>query len=696
MKLSIKLSLAILSIVTLRLQAQTIFEPEQLMTVGTYYYPEHWPEEQWERDITNIAEMGFEFTHFAEFAWAQLEPTEGNFDFTWLDKAVQIASDNGLKIVMCTPTPTPPRWLTYKYPEILIYNDEGRQIQHGARAQASWSSDVYRRYVKTIVTKLAERYGQNPDVIGWQIDNEPSHYGGNWDYSPAARDKFRVWLKNKYGTIEKLNTTWGNDFWSQNYNDFGQIEIPNQKQLVQQANPHAILDFRRFTADEAAGFISFQADLLEDIVSEKQWITTNFMPGHLAVDPRKSKDLDFVTYTKYIVAGYDPGHGETGFRVGSASNIGMSNDFFRTITGTTGVMELQPGQVNWGQYNPQPLPGVIRMWLWHAFAGDCKLACNYRYRQPIYGGEQFHYGMVRPDGTTVSQGGKEYVQFLQEVKQLRSIYKDADMPKELVNRKAAIVYDLDSRFEMNYQPQTDRWSYMGHMEKYYNGLKSLGAPVDIVDKDQSISEYPVVVVPAFELVNDEIVAKWKQYVENGGNLIVTTRTAMKNREARLWEDQWAAPITKLLDAEINLYDHLPSDVNGKITMNGDEYAWNSWGETLAPGKDTKVLASYADQFYKGQAAIVQRKLGKGTLTYVGVDSKDGKLEKAVVKSIYEQMNVATLDLPEGVVLNWRDGFWIGVNYSDQPYVFPLSKKSKILVGEATVPSAGVIVWKESK
>ena len=158
-------------------KGQEYFNDEKLMLVGTYYYPEQWPETQWERDIEKMAELGFDFTHYGEFAWAVMEPEEGQYNFGWLDKVVALAAENQMKVIMCTPSPTPPAWLTTQHPDVLMVNAEGRAIQHGARQHASWSSGKYREYVKNIVAKLAQRYGDNKAVWGWQIDNEPSHYG---------------------------------------------------------------------------------------------------------------------------------------------------------------------------------------------------------------------------------------------------------------------------------------------------------------------------------------------------------------------------------------------------------------------------------------------------------------------------------------------------------------------------------------
>ncbi|MFW5877607.1 MAG: beta-galactosidase, partial [bacterium] len=194
-------------------QISEIIPSESVVPVGAYYYPEHWPEDQWERDIKRIAELGFEFTHFAEFAWARLEPEEGKFDFTWLDKCVRLAEKYGLKVIMCTPTPTPPAWLTHNYPEVLIRTSEGMSLRHGTRLHVSQTHPVYQKFSERIITRMAQHYGNNPAIVGWQLDNEP-HYRGLHDYSGHAQAEFKKWLKEKYENIEDLNKSWGASFWS--------------------------------------------------------------------------------------------------------------------------------------------------------------------------------------------------------------------------------------------------------------------------------------------------------------------------------------------------------------------------------------------------------------------------------------------------------------------------------------------------
>jgi beta-galactosidase len=687
------LLLLCLANVTLAQSADKFFPKSDLMPIGSYYYPEQWPHEYWARDIKKMAEVGFDFTHFGEFAWTFIEPEEGKFDFKWLDEALELAHQNGIKVIMCTSSPTPPIWLEQKHPEILMVNDNGVTMQHGSRQQCSWSSPVYREYVSKMVEALAKHYANDKRIWGWQLDNEPSHYG-QYDYSPAAQVSFQKWLKNKYQNIDTLNKTWGTAFWSIRYTDFSQIRCPNAKELIAQPNPHEVLDFKRFSADEVTDFLGMQYNILRKHILPEQWITTNLMPTHDQVDPTRMTNLDFVTYTKYLVAGYDKGLGPQGFRMGSPTSIAFSNDLFRPINGTTGVMELQPGQVNWGKFNPQPMPGVVRMWIWHAFAGGNKFVCNYRFKQPLTGGEQYHYGIIGTDGVTPSRSGEEYIKVIGELKKIKKDYDpNAKMPKDYQSRLTAVLYNPDNRWEEDNQPQTNQWNFMDHLMRYYGALKEFNCPVDVITEDKDFAKYPVMIAPAYELLDAKLVERWKQYVENGGHLVLSCRTGQKNRNGKLWEMKYSEPIYNLIGAKVSFYDLLPDTVWGTIKMGLKTYKWNNWADVVDPMPGTEVWATYTNQYYVGRAGVINRKLGKGTVTYVGPDTDDGSLEKAALQKVYQQAGIPIANLPEGVILEWRDGFWVGVNYSAKAYNVPIPATAKVLIGSRILNPAGVVVWK---
>ena len=694
-KIILSVYLISLTLISFSQSAKKFFDPAKMIETGVYYYPEAWDTTQWNRDFKKMSDMGFEFTHMAEFAWAMLEPTEGKFDFTWLDKAVSLAAKYNLKVIMCTPSATPPAWLTTKYPEVLVVKEDGLSAQHGTRQHCSWSSAKYRMLVQTVVTEMAKHYGNDKRIWGWQLDNEPSHYG-TVDFGPEVRTNFIEWVKKKYGTIDALNKAWGTAFWSGVYNSFDQIELPNPKRLISgNASPHWALDFKRFSADECAAFLDLQYQTLKKYLSAEQWVTTNFMSIHNEVDPWRSKDLDFISYTMYPVAGYSKGTGDQGFRMGDFYRISISNDLYRPLKGITGVMELQPGQVNWGWYNTQPMPGVIRAWMWNAFAGGLSFICSYRFREPLFGSEQYHYGMVGTDGTTELTGGLQYSQFMKEIKELRKSYNpNVKNPQDYEERRTAILYNLDNVWNTEMLKQTYQWWFEGHFLKYYTALKSMAVPVDFISEDADFSKYKVMIAPAYQLLDSALVSRWKKYVENGGQLVLTCRTGEKNRNGHLWEGPWAAPILDLIGGKINFYDCLQDDKKATVKTDDNIYKWNVWGEMMEANAGTETWATYTDQFYAGKAAVIHRKLGKGTITYVGVQTNDGQLEKSILKKIFTGASLKTLDLPEGMILDYRDGFGIAINYNSIDVTAPIPEKAKIIFGEKTLKPAGVVVWQE--
>jgi len=269
------------------------------MFFGVAYYPEHWPEENWVRDAKNIRKCGMDGVRIGEFSWSRLEPEEGKFELDWLEKAINILGKAGLKVIIGTPTATPPSWLVHKHPEILPINANGVQMKSGVRKYYCYSNKIYRHYTKNIATKLAERFGDNPHVIGWQVDNELGDHDTVRCYCNSCRNKFIMWCEQKFKSLDQLNKAWGTVFWSQEYSDWKQIDLAYPRKEIG-LNPSHLLDYYRFTSDQVIEFCENQVLALRKHISEEQWITTNVIATYWEIDFQKlAKILDFISWDCY-------------------------------------------------------------------------------------------------------------------------------------------------------------------------------------------------------------------------------------------------------------------------------------------------------------------------------------------------------------------------------------------------------------
>jgi len=687
----------LVAILPARLNAQMLKPESDQLLAGVYYYPEHWPEAQWERDIKQIADLGFEFIHFAEFAWTRMQPAENTFDFEWLDKAIDHAGANGLKVILCTPSPCIPSWLSHKHPEILAVNDLGRRIYHnGSRLTASLASPVYRKYVQNIVQKLGKRYGADPRIWGWQIGNEP-HIQSGYDFSEAARIAFIEWLKEKYGTVENLNNAWGAAFWSYTLTAFDEIQLPNQ--AIPGINPHALLDFQRYTSHEIARDLKDQANTLRGLVADNQWITTNyayfkFLPN---VDPfLAAESLDFSAHTMYLTSNRLNDSGDSlSHRLGSGMELAFSQELAESTHGYTGIMELQPGQINWGTYNAMPLPGAVRMWVWHAYALGDQFLCTYRFRQPLYGSEQFHHGIMMTDGVTVNRGGAEFVTAMEEIRKLKITNTSLEIPEYLKRTRTAFLFSFRNVLDMeNYRHHED-WDSWQHIYTYYQALKRMGVSVDFMQKDSEFNPetHPYMVVPACQIMTKDLINKLQQYAEGGGHLVISTRSGMKDNNGHLYEAKLQEPISDLIGGQVQFYDHLPANRPGSVAFQANTYPWHTWGTVVQPADGTEKWGSFNDQFYRGAATVTHRSTG-GSVTYVGTWSDSWEMEYDVLRKIYgETSGMKLFDLPPYVFVEHRNGSWITLNYSQEEIRLDSIHPQRLLIGEPTVPPGGVSVWK---
>lgn len=381
------------------------------MRFGVCYYPEQWPEERWALDADMMRALGIDIVRIAEFAWAQIEPTENEYQFGWLDHAVAALAAAGLDVVLGTPTAAPPAWLSHSYPGTLPIDSQGRRRNFGSRRHYCPNSLRYQELTQKIVAALADRYSQSPEVIGWQIDNE---FGGGRTaicYCESCVKAFRFWLKQKYHNLSKLNQAWGTVFWSQTYSAWNQISAPT---LTGSApNPSQVLDYQRFASDSWVQYQKIQVDLLRAHVDQSQQFITHNMMGLFFSDLNYfdlAVNLDFVSLDNYPTGGIDrirevlylkePAPDYFAADAGDPLLTNLELDLIRGLKARPfWIMEQQPGPINWSIYNTGIRHEAVRLWTWQAVAQGADTVVYFRWRPSIYAQEQYHEGILKHDAS---------------------------------------------------------------------------------------------------------------------------------------------------------------------------------------------------------------------------------------------------------------------------------------------------------
>ncbi|MDI9348505.1 MAG: beta-galactosidase [Candidatus Symbiobacter sp.] len=493
------------------------------MELGVCYYPEQTSEENWTGDVAKIKNLGLEWVRIGEFSWAMCEPHPGQYQFGWLERVIALLKREGMKIILGTPTATPPKWLSDQYPDILASDRDGRVRNFGSRRHYCFSSPRYRQESRRITTEFARRFAHLVD--GWQTDNEYGCHDTVLSYSAAAQDGFRIWLGQKYGTIAALNDAWGNQFWSMIYRDFSEIDLPNL--TTTEANPSHWLDFHRYSSAQVVDFNLEQVTIIQQNGGRN--IGHNYMGFFTDFDHYDvAQALDFVGWDSYPLGfmsklNFTAAEKIRYARVGHPDIPAFHHELYRQMTAEQRfwVMEQQPGAVNWAAYNPAPAQGMVRLWSWQAFAHGAEVVSYFRFEQYAKAQEQFHHGLFTPE-RNLAQGGKEASQIASEIKKLGNI-----LPKAQKNTaKIALVFDFPSIWANKIQPQGDSYHTLDIMFRCYSAVRQLGHDLAIIPATADFTQYDVVIAPSLPLVADDLSQKLKNFK---GKCLLLPRFASKSQ-----------------------------------------------------------------------------------------------------------------------------------------------------------------------
>ncbi|RCX10541.1 beta-galactosidase [Anaerobacterium chartisolvens] len=646
------------------------------MKFGVDYYPEHWPEERWTIDAKLMREAGIEVVRLAEFSWAKMEPQEGTYDFKWLDKAITVLSKEKIKTVLGTPTPTPPIWIIEKNPEILPVNQEGVRLSFGGRHHNCQSNHVYRNHIKRFVTCMAKHFSNNPDVVGWQIDNEFGNSHQQLCMCDSCRTAFHQWLQNKYETIDNLNNAWGSIFWSQSYSNFAQIPVPLR--TPNSHNPSLLLDWKRFASDLIVDFQKYQLDIIRK-ECPNHFITHNFMGFYDKTNYFDlAKDLDFISHDQY------PMYFRKGIEILSHPySLAATLDLMRGMKQKPfWIMEQQAGPSGWETLSPTPRPGQLALWTYQSVAHGADTIVYFRWRSCLFGTEEYWHGILPHHGQP-ERRYEEIKQTIQELGPAMDNFKGG-MPDSDVG----ILFSYDQDWAFQIQPHHFELNYIDHLLKYYKAFYEANIPVDMLSDEQDFMKYKLLVVPLLMLTKADLTSKLEKYVAEGGHLILTMRSGVKNWNNTVIPKILPGDLSPIVGIKIPEYDCL-NDVSQSIRWSSpglfDKVEQVSKWADIITLEGAEALAFYAEDYYKDTPAITQNTYKQGIAYYVGTELGTDIMKEFVYYAV-SRLNIRPiLEAPQGVEVSRRNvkhGKYIFVlNHNPKPEVFDIPSDWQPIIGQ---------------
>ena len=644
----------------------------ETMRLGVCYYPEHWPEDWWDDDARRMVAMGLSRVRIGEFAWSRIEPEPGQYDWGWLDRAVETLHRHGLGIIMGTPTATPPKWLVDAMPDMVAIDTQGRPRTFGSRRHYCFSHRGYAQAAVRIVDAMATRYGTNPAVVAWQTDNEYGCHDTVLSYSVSACEAFRDWLGNRYQSIDALNTAWGNVFWSMAYRSFAEIDLPNL--CVTEPNPAHVLDFRRFSSDQVIHFNRLQCDILRSR-SPGRDIVHNFMGFFTAFDHHAvGRDLDVAAWDSYPLGfleqfWFSEAEKNAYLRQGHPDIAAFHHDLYRGCTEHSRwwVMEQQPGPVNWARFNPAPLPGMVRLWTLEAMAHGAELVSYFRWRQAPFAQEQMHAGLLRPD--RVDDVGAHEARLA--ASDIATIGPVGAPPKSV-----ALVFSYESDWVTSIQPQGRGFSALRLAFEFYTGLRRLGLDVDIVAPGASLDGYKMVVIPSLPILPDGLVAQLSAF---DGPIVIGPRTGSKTKSFSIPADLPPGALQSLIPVKVVRVESLRDGV----TEPGNGFAISRWLEHVETGLAAEEVLQ------NGHGAVFANGRVRYLAAWPDAVLLDKVLQRAAQEAALEMINLGT----QGVRLRRAGDLFFAFNYSTTPVTLEHVNNADFILGAPNLAPADVAVWR---
>ena len=606
-----------------------------MIKIAVDYYPEHWDRSMWEADVAAMEELGVYAVRIGEFAWSRMEPREGEYDFAWLDDAIDLIAAHGMKVILGTPTNCAPLWLYQKHPDTVQHERDGQKTHLGIRGHRCQTSPTFRAYAAKIVEAMAERYAGRPEILAWQIDNEVE---SNHCTCPSCAEAFRTFLRKKHGSFDELNRAWGTVVWSGEYSDWSQVEPFNTAWVNKSDwfNPAYMLDYERFCSESTADYVAHQTAIIK-ARDPKAVVTTNACIGlHVQDFYQEFASQDIASYDNYPPLKLPESPEEV------YSNAFVL-DFVRGFKQKNfWVMEQLGGPMGcWMPTTRAMEPGMLEGYALQAVAHGADMLNFFRWRTASTGAEMYCFGLLDHDDKT-NRRMRELKALVERLARIEGL-EDTGIASEV-----ALVFSPDQQYAFSTQTQAAGYSYWDQMHAFHDALANLGVNVDVISDTAPLDGYKVVIVPSYSVTDDAFVGRLEDFVCAGGSAVLSTRTGAKDINGNCTVGmRLPGKFARLCGCEVVESDAIGVDRQPVLDVHGNVHQVGVWCDLIELG-DARSLAEYQDRFYAGTPAVTLNAFGKGSCAYVGAVGPKS-FYRALLIDILRDAGVSILDdLPCGV------------------------------------------------
>ncbi|MDQ0090239.1 beta-galactosidase [Paenibacillus anaericanus] len=653
---------------------------------GGDYNPEQWDAETWQEDNRMFKLAGIDVATINVFSWAMIQPDEETYDFSFLDATMDRLYQDGVYVCLATGTGAHPAWMANRHPDVLRVDVQGRKRAFGGRHNSCPNSPTYRKYSAKLAGKLAERYKDHPSLLIWHISNE---YGG-YCYCEQCAAEFRVWLQERYGSLEKLNKAWNTRFWGHTFYSWEEIVPPNE--LSEEwgggrTNFQGIsLDYRRFMSQSLLDCYKLEYEELKKHTPDIP-VTTNLMGTY--------PELDYFEWAKYLdVVSWD-NYPSLDTPV---SFTAMTHDLMRGVKNGQPfmLMEQTPSQQNWQAYNSLKRPGVMRLWSYQAVARGADTVMFFQLRRSIGACEKYHGAVIEHVGHEHTRVFRECAELGAELNLLSDSILDAR-----IKAKVGIIFDWENRWatELSSGP-TIALNYVDEVHKYYDALFELNVESDMIGIEEDLSKYEIIIAPVLYMVKPGFAKKVEAFVAAGGTFITTFFSGIVNESDLVTLGGYPGELRSLLGIWAEEIDALFPNQKNEIVM---KQSWGALDGTydcgllcdLIHSEGAEVLAEYGSDFYQGRPVITVNQFGAGRAYYVA-SSPDAAFLQGFLSNLCDEKGIKPLaKAPSGVEVTRRvkDGlaYLFLLNHNPETAIVEIGDELKkdLLTGEMVTGSVSL-------